>query len=128
MHRSRIVLGATLRALVAVAVVVGCGKGKKSTDPAVQPLELNSGNVASGASFSHRFFTAGAYPYHCSIHSGMTGIVVVGGTTPLRDSLQIVDIPSAGAFMFSPNSVSIPVGGKVTWTNSTITTHTVTSD
>ena len=37
----------------------------------------NSGNVAPGTSFRRRFRRAGTFNYHCSIHSGMTGAVVV---------------------------------------------------
>lgn len=39
--------------------------------------ELNSGNISGGGTFTHQFTTAGTYPYHCTIHSGMTGTVVV---------------------------------------------------
>ena len=125
MRRYRFALAVTLTVLVAVSLAMGCGKGKKSTNPAVGALELNSGNIAAGNTYAHRFFAAGAYPYHCSIHSSMTGIVVVTASAPASDSLMIVDIPG---FSFSPTSVTIPVGGKVTWTNSAGMTHTVTSD
>jgi plastocyanin len=37
----------------------------------------NSGTVAPGAQFSVAFQTAGTFPYHCSIHPGMVGTVVV---------------------------------------------------
>jgi plastocyanin len=37
----------------------------------------NSGTVASGGHFSFTFQTAGTYSYHCSIHPGMIGTVVV---------------------------------------------------
>jgi plastocyanin len=37
----------------------------------------NSGNVAPGTSFRHRFRRAGTFNYHCSIHSSMTGTIVV---------------------------------------------------
>lgn len=33
-----------------------------------------------GASFKQRFTTAGLFPYSCSLHPGMAGIVVVGGS------------------------------------------------
>jgi plastocyanin len=37
----------------------------------------NSGVVAPGAKFSVAFPTAGTFPYHCAIHPGMIGTVVV---------------------------------------------------
>lgn len=38
---------------------------------------FNSGNLAGGASFSYKTITAGTFNYHCSIHSGMTGTLIV---------------------------------------------------
>ena len=127
MRRSRLAVVAAVLVVGAVALAVGCGKGNKSTNPAVGPLEMSSGNIApGGGTFAHRFATAGAYPYHCSIHPMMTGIVVVTGSAPAGDSLQGVDITN---FNFSVATVTIPIRGKVTWTNITgATTHTVTSD
>jgi plastocyanin len=37
----------------------------------------NSGVVAPGGQFSFTFQTAGTFPYHCAIHPGMVGTVVV---------------------------------------------------
>jgi plastocyanin len=37
----------------------------------------NSGNVAPGGQFSFAFKTAGTFSYHCAIHPGMVGTVVV---------------------------------------------------
>lgn len=37
----------------------------------------NSGIIAAGRQFSFAFQTAGTFPYHCSIHPGMVGTVVV---------------------------------------------------
>ena len=37
----------------------------------------NSGNVAPGGQFSVAFPTTGTFPYHCAIHPGMVGTVVV---------------------------------------------------
>jgi len=37
----------------------------------------NSGTVAPGGRFSFAFQTAGTFPYHCTIHPGMIGTVVV---------------------------------------------------
>jgi plastocyanin len=38
---------------------------------------FDSGNVVPGATFSHKFSTAGTVNYHCSIHTTMKGSVVV---------------------------------------------------
>ena len=38
---------------------------------------FNSGNIAGGASFSHTFTLAGTYPYTCTLHSNMTGTIIV---------------------------------------------------
>jgi len=37
----------------------------------------NSGSIAPGGQFSVAFPTAGTFPYHCAIHPGMIGSVVV---------------------------------------------------
>lgn len=37
----------------------------------------NSGIVAPGGRYSSTFQTAGTFPYHCSLHPGMVGSVVV---------------------------------------------------
>jgi plastocyanin len=37
----------------------------------------NSGTVAPGGQFSFAFQTTGMFPYHCAIHPGMVGTVVV---------------------------------------------------
>lgn len=123
MSRRTIASLAALACLAALPLAAGCGKGNKGTNPAT-PLELN-GALGLGGVYSHRFFTEGAYPYHCTIHSGMTGTIVVAAAVAAADSLQTVNVTG---FAFSPATVSIPVGGKVTWTNSDPTNHTVTSD
>lgn len=46
---------------------------------------FDTGNIADGASASVTFAAAGTFPYHCAIHSSMTGTIVVeaaggGGT------------------------------------------------
>jgi len=37
----------------------------------------NSGTIAPGRQFSFTYQTAGTFPYHCAIHPGMVGTVVV---------------------------------------------------
>ena len=38
---------------------------------------FNSGNLATNATFSFTFNSAGTFAYHCSIHPSMTGRVIV---------------------------------------------------
>ncbi|MDP4271302.1 MAG: cupredoxin family copper-binding protein [Bacteroidota bacterium] len=38
---------------------------------------FNSGSLSNGGTFSYKFNTVGTFPYHCSIHSGMTGTIIV---------------------------------------------------
>jgi plastocyanin len=38
---------------------------------------FDSGNIASGSTFSFTFDTAGTYSYHCSIHTSMTAKIIV---------------------------------------------------
>jgi plastocyanin len=38
---------------------------------------FDSGNIANAGAFSYQFTSAGTYPYKCTIHSGMTGSVIV---------------------------------------------------
>lgn len=39
----------------------------------------DSGNLATGDSFTHEFTEAGTFAYHCEIHPSMTGTVTVAG-------------------------------------------------
>ncbi len=36
-----------------------------------------SGNITGGGTYSYQFTVAGTYPYKCTLHSNMTGTVVV---------------------------------------------------
>lgn len=38
---------------------------------------FDSGNIASGATFSFTFNTEGTYSYHCTIHTSMTAKIIV---------------------------------------------------
>ena len=40
-------------------------------------LELNGNLPSSGNTYSHMFNTAGTFNYHCTIHPGMNGSIVV---------------------------------------------------
>lgn len=53
-----------------------------------------SGELVSGARFSWTFAAVGAYPYHCTIHPGMTGEVDVRRVT--LTSLPTAAVPAGG--------------------------------
>jgi hypothetical protein len=38
---------------------------------------FDSGTIPSGGTFPQTFVTAGTFTYHCAIHTGMTGTIVV---------------------------------------------------
>jgi plastocyanin len=38
---------------------------------------FDSGNISGGGTFMFTFTTAGTYNYHCNIHAGMTGTIIV---------------------------------------------------
>jgi plastocyanin len=46
------------------------------TDSALTPT-FDSGNISQGTSYSLTLTIPGTYAYHCSIHPGMTGTIVV---------------------------------------------------
>jgi amicyanin len=39
--------------------------------------ELSSGTLSGESAYSHTFNTAGEYAYHCAIHTGMKGKIIV---------------------------------------------------
>ncbi len=38
---------------------------------------FNSGNLSAGSSFSYTTTTTGTFDYHCTIHAGMVGTLIV---------------------------------------------------
>ncbi len=40
-------------------------------------LELQSGYLATGKTYSHTFTASGTYTYHCSVHPYMKGTIIV---------------------------------------------------
>ena len=119
---------------ILLAVVLGAsscssghgGGGSNPTEPGGgtgSGPELNSGSIAPGSNFEHRFATAGTFAYHCIFHGPMTGSVVVSASA--TDTLATVTIISSTTPF--PGATVKP-GGRVVWTNSSGMTHTVTSN
>jgi plastocyanin len=120
--RPRIAPLAAALLILLVAGVPACGK--KSTDPGGGggAKELNSTTLGNGGVYMHTFATAGTYGYHCTVHGvAMSGSVTVGSGGPSA-SVSILDNS------YNPASVSVDVGGTVTWTNNGSNPHTVTSN
>lgn len=65
-----------------------------------------------GSSFAHRFAVAGIYPYSCSLHPGMAGMVVVGPTDlELASDVQVAPSqPTAASDGGSPIPVALAGG------------------
>ena len=117
-------IGSLLLLLAVATLTLSCGKKSSPTQPGGGgggTLEtFSSGSLPAGAQFSHTFTNSGSFAYHCTIHSGMTGTVVVVAS----GSVDAVTVTTPG-MTFSPSSVTINQGGTVTWDISG-TTHTVT--
>ena len=130
MKSIRIVLwSAALVLLIAGLAIQACSKSNsKVTNPGGGGggTDFNSGNIGSGGTFDHVFSTAGRFPYHCAIHTVMTGdsVIVDAGSSVTSVNVSIV---SASAPGFSPPIVTVKTGGTVHWTNNAGSTHTVTS-
>ena len=120
LHR-RIAPFITISLIAMVALVASCSdKGTNPTGGGATK-ELNSGSIQGGGVFTHTFANVGTFNYHCTIHDGMTGQVVVGAGSPASTAVAISNNT------FTPSPAAVAPGGTVTWTNNG-TTHTVTSD
>jgi plastocyanin len=65
-----------------MTVTVGTKVTWKNTDNVQHSVTsdtglFDSGLFAPGGTYSYTFNTAGTYNYHCTIHSGMTGKIIV---------------------------------------------------
>jgi plastocyanin len=62
-------------------------------------------NIPEGGSFTTTFDEAGVYPYACSLHPGMAGAVLVGGTTDAQPTTIVTDALGGGG----------AAGGRAAW-------------
>ena len=113
---------------VSLATASSCSSGGGASDIPTNPgttsaRELNSADFGPGATFQHRFASAGTFPYHCIHHSPMTGSVTVAESA--ADTVVNVSIVS---FTAPFPAASVKPGGRVIWINNTSMVHTVTSD
>ena len=64
------------------------------------PGVFDSGNMATGATFSKTFTAAGTFTYHCNIHPSMTGTVVVAAVAAATNT------PAATATTAAPTATT----------------------
>jgi plastocyanin len=74
-------------------------------------------NLAPGESFSASFDRAGLYPFACTIHPGMTGVIVVGDGTGPGNGSVVTDVPTGGSgpTTIDAASATAPVTRGVRW-------------
>jgi plastocyanin len=65
-----------------------------------------------GRSYAHRFTAAGIYPYSCSLHPGMAGVVVVGPTDmALASDVQVAPVQPAAAVANGGSPIPVALTG-----------------
>jgi plastocyanin len=95
---------------------------------------FDSGELGNGDTFSFTFDEAGEFAYHCDIHKRMTATIVVVEAQEEATAESGDDDAAEGEaveiqdFQFSPDTLEIPVGTTVTWTNGGEAPHTATAD
>jgi hypothetical protein len=67
----------------------------------------DSGNLTQGQSFSFTFTSAGTFPYHCTRHTFMTGMVTVQGGASPTPTATATSTPTATA-TFTPTPTQTP--------------------
>lgn len=95
---------------------------------AVTSADLNTKDIAAGASATLKFDKAGVYEMHCHPHPFMLSNVTVvdGYAGPSSATVYITDGATLGEFRFVPEHVVIPVGGTVVYKNVGTQMHTAT--
>lgn len=118
-----VVLAVSLLAASSCSSGGGSSNGVPTGPGTTSNRELNSGDFGPGAQFQHRFFTAGAFAYHCVHHAPMTGSVTVDASA--ADTVVNVSIVSSTTPF---PAASVKPGGRVVWINNSSMVHTVTSN
>lgn len=110
--------------------------------------EFDTGVMQPGESATVTFDTPGSFPYSCTIHPVMTGVVEVRDAsgrvpsvtaaspeaspvaspqaTPASTSGSVIDV-AIDKLAFSPADLEVPAGATVRWTNREAIPHTVRS-
>src|SRR5688572_30820880 len=108
--------------LIAIAALLAPAAGAQMGQGAQGDPLFDSGNIATGTSFSWTFNETGTFGYHCKIHPSMKGTVQVAAAGTATGAVAIV------TSKYAPPSITIGKGGSVSWTNADAFAHTVTSN
>ncbi len=113
--------------LAMLLLTAGCNSEDYNTTTGGNQSQIatfNSGNVASGESYSYTFGETGSVNYYCEIHSpDMQGqITVSSDAEAVTQDTVIMD-----NHQFQPSSLTIAPNTEVVWINDENEQHTVTS-
>lgn len=104
--------------------MLGCSDGGSNnpTNPGGNSgPELSSAVLNQAQTYSHTFSKAGAFPYHCGVHSTMKGkVTVIAGGAATTENVTISN--------FTLPTLTVNVGSTVKWTNDDSAPHSVISD
>lgn len=112
--------------------------------------QFDSKTLSPGGSFSHTFNQQGAFTYHCIFHEAMLGTVIVQDpaaatatilalTPTARPRPTATPVPAhrgkhtvlaqtvGVSYRFTPKTLRVKIGVKVTWQNVGSTLHTISS-
>ena len=122
MHKARAFFLVMISLLLALS---GCHEGcfgrRGITGPTPYAGSFDSGDLANGDIFVHRFNTLGSFKYRCRHHATMTAVINVTGAGEDSVTVPITD------FVFGTPSAppAVKAGGYVKWVNGG-SVHTVT--
>ncbi|MFM2078143.1 MAG: hypothetical protein RJA49_2033 [Actinomycetota bacterium] len=96
---------------------------------------FDTGLLSRGQSARKSFGTPGTYLYFCSLHSNMTGTILVkgaDGSAPPPPKERVVPVAKSGDvqmvdFAFSPKQLTVTAGATVGFVNAGLAPHTATS-
>ncbi len=134
----------------ALTVAAGASVTWRNTGPTPHTVTADAGSFDSGYMFTGDTFTtsfpiSGNYAYYCTLHPAMRATVIVGsgGEVPDRSTSTSPDETAPAApptatsgglrvamldNNFAPQTITVPAGSTVRWSNNGVALHTVTAN